>query len=61
MSEEELKQHLYELSVALDYYSAGKDYVALRKTHYDNIEWLQKHGLTEEYYGVLFSRIKKGK
>lgn len=59
MSEEELKQHLYELSYALDNYSAGKDYVALRRTHYDNIEWLQKHGLTEEYYEVLFAHIKK--
>lgn len=58
MSAEELKEHLYELSYALDSYSAGKDYVALRRTHYDNIEWLQKHGLTEEYYNVLFAHIK---
>ncbi len=58
MSDEELKQHIYELSYALDNYSAGKDYVALRRTHYDNIEWLQKHGLTEEYYKVLFAHIK---
>ena len=58
MTEAELKQHLYELSYALDNYSAGKDYVMLRRTHYDNIEWLQKHGLTEEYYEVLFSHIK---
>lgn len=57
MSEEELKQHIYELSYALDNYSAGKDYVALRRTHYDNIKWLHKHGLTEEYYEVLFAHI----
>ena len=54
MSEEELKQHLYQLSSDLDRFSAGKDYVALRKTHYDNIEWLHKNGLTNEYYKVLF-------
>jgi hypothetical protein len=58
MSEEELKQHLYELSYALDSQSAGKNYAALRRTHYDNIEWLIKNGLAEEYYKVLFARIK---
>ena len=58
MSEEEIKQHLYELSYALDNYSAAKDYVALRRAHYDNIEWLQQHGFTEEYYEVLFAHIK---
>lgn len=58
MTEEELKHHLYELSLALDMYSAGKDYVALRRTHYNNIEWLQNKGLTEEYYNVLFAHIK---
>lgn len=58
MTEEVLKQHLYELSYALDSQSAGKDFIALRRTHYDNIEWLQKHGLTDEYYEVLFNHIK---
>lgn len=61
MTEEELKDHIYELSYALDTYSAGKDYVALRRTHYANIEWLQEHGLTNEYYNVLFARIKEGR
>lgn len=59
MTKEELKQHLYELSYALDSQSAGKDYIALRRTHYDNIKWLQEHGLTEEYYKVLFAHIKE--
>lgn len=59
MTEEELKDHIYELSEALDRYSAGKDYVALRRTHYENIEWLQKNGLMNEYYNVLFAHIKK--
>lgn len=61
MTGEELKQHIYELSYALDTHSAGKDYIALRRTHYNNIEWLQKNGLTEEYYGVLFAHIKVGR
>jgi len=59
ITERELKDHIYELSEALDRYSAGKDYVALRRTHYENIEWLQKNGLTNEYYNVLFAHIKK--
>lgn len=59
MTEEELKDHIYELSEALDRYSAGKDYVALRRVHYENIEWLQKNGLTNEYYNVLFANIEK--
>lgn len=58
MTEEELKQHIYNLSYALDTYSAGKDFVALRRTHYENIDWLHKHGLTDEYYNVLFAHIK---
>lgn len=61
MTKEELLQHLYELSYALDNYSAGKDYVALRKTHYDNIKWLSKHGLTEDYYKVFFAHIQSDK
>jgi hypothetical protein len=61
MTIEELKEHLYELSYALDNHSARKDYVALRRTHYDNIEWLHKHGLTDEYYNVFFAHIKAEK
>lgn len=61
MTEEELKQHIYELSYSLDTHSAGKDYAALRRTHYNNIEWLQKNGLTKEYYDVLFAHIKAEK
>jgi hypothetical protein len=59
MTEKELKQHLYELSHALDRDSAFKDYTALRKAHYDNMEWLKKHGLEKEYYEVLFAHIKE--
>ena len=59
MTETELKKHLFELSLALDKYSAGKDYVSLRATHYSNIKWLHEHGLTEEYYKVLFEDIRE--
>ena len=61
MDNEELLQHLFELSYALDNYSAGKDYAALRKTHYDNIKWLNDHGLTEDYYKVLFAHTQADK
>lgn len=61
MEIDEINQHMFKLSVALDKYSAGKDYVALRKTHYDNIQWLQQHGLAEEYYKVLFADIKRSR
>lgn len=54
-------QHLLELSYTLDKYSAGKDYIELRKAHYKNIEWLHNHGLTDMYYDVLFGQIKAEK
>lgn len=58
MTDEEILQHLYEISYALDNYSAGKDYVSLRRTHYDNIKWLDDYGLTKGYYKVLFAHIQ---
>ena len=57
LTEEELKQHLFELSFALDSQSAGKDYVALRSTHYNNQKWLHNHELQEEYYQYFITRI----
>lgn len=59
MGIEELLLHLFELSYGLDNYSAGKDYVALRRMHYNNIKWLNDHGLTEDYYKVLFAHIQE--
>lgn len=56
-SGEEIRQHLYELSYAIDTYSAAQDYKSLRKTHYDNIDWIQRHGLTGEYYKVFFEHL----
>ena len=55
---EELKQHFYELSYALDSHSAGKEYEELRRTHYENIDWMENKGLEEEYYKVFFEHIK---
>ena len=58
---DELKQQLFELSFALDSQSAGKDYIALRRTHYDNIQWLHDHGLQEEYYQFWVEKLKEEK
>lgn len=55
---EELKNHLYELSYALDSFSARKEYEELRRTHHENIYWMENKGLEEEYYKVLFEHIK---
>ena len=54
---EELKQQLFKLSFALDSQSAGKDYVALRNTHYRNQKWLHDHDLQEEYYQFFITKI----
>lgn len=51
----DLKQHIFELSVALDSQSAGKDYAALRRTHYNNQAWIRDNGLAEEYYDFWFN------
>lgn len=56
---EELKQHIFELSYALDSQSSGKDYVALRNTHYDNQIWIHDNGLQEEYYKYFYSKFKE--
>ncbi len=56
---DDVLQHLLELSCTLDKYSAGKNYMELRKAHYKNIEWIQNHGLTDMYYDVLFGHIKE--
>lgn len=54
---DELKQQLFKLSFALDSQSAGKDYVALRDTHYRNQKWLHDKGLSEEYYQYFIQKI----
>jgi hypothetical protein len=58
MTNEELKQHLFELSYALDSLSAGKDYVRLRRTHYENQIWLHDNGLSEEYYQHFVNELR---
>jgi hypothetical protein len=57
LTEEDLKRHIFELSFALDSQSAGKDYVALRNTHYQNQKWIHDNGLQEEYYQFFVKRI----
>ena len=54
---DELKQQLFKLSFALDSESAGRDYVALRKSHYDNQRWLHDNGLAEEYYHYFVKQL----
>lgn len=54
---EELIQHIFELSFALDSQSAGKDYVSLRSTHYQNQKWIHDKGLQEEYYQYFVKQI----
>lgn len=56
---EELKQHLFELSYALDSQSSEKDYSALRRTHYENQIWIHVHGLKEEYYNYFYSKFRE--
>lgn len=57
--DEELKRHLFELSLVLDSKSAGRDYVALRRAHYDNIQWIHNHGLSEEYYHYMVGHMEE--
>ena len=59
MTLEELKEQLFKLSYELDSYSAGKDYVSLRRSHYKNVQWLHDIGLQEEYYQYFLKRINK--
>lgn len=59
MNEEELIQHIFELSFAIDNYSAANDYAALRKTHYENVQWLHDNGFQEEYYHFFIKAIKE--
>ena len=55
--EEELKQHLFELSNMLDVASVKKDYQALRLLHYQNQQWIKEHGLGEEYYNYFCEKL----
>lgn len=54
---EELIRHIFELSFALDSQSAGRDYVSLRSTHYQNQRWIHDKGLQEEYYQFFIKQI----
>ena len=56
-SRDELIKHIFELSFALDSQSAGKDYMSLRNTHYQNQKWIHDNGLQEKYYQFFIKRI----
>lgn len=59
MNEEDLKRQLFELSFTLDCESAGKNYIALRNAHYNNVRWLHDNGLSEEYYHFFVNKMKE--
>ena len=56
---DELINHIFELSFALDTQSAGKDFLSLRRTHYNNQKWIHDHGYQEEYYKFFINRLKE--
>lgn len=56
----ELLNHIFELSFALDSQSAGKDFLSLRRTHYNNLNWIHENGLTDEYYKYFLEKINGG-
>lgn len=55
---EELINHIFELSFALDSQSAAKDYSSLRVTHYNNLQWIYDNGLDKEYYKYFLSELQ---
>lgn len=55
---EELINHIIELSFALDSQSAAKDYLSLRRTHYNNLQWIYDNGLNNEYYKYFLSELQ---
>ena len=60
MNNDELLDHIFELSFALDTQSAGKDFLSLRRTHYDNQRWIHDNGYQEEYYQFFIKRLQEG-
>ena len=59
MPDDKLLHHIFELSYALDTQSAGKDYISLRRTHYDNQTWIHDNGYQEEYYQFFINKLKE--
>lgn len=57
-----LEQKLFELMLAIDVLSVKKDYKGLRIKHYKDMNWINEHGMDEDYYNYLFTHyIKPGK
>ena len=57
-----LEQKLFELMLAIDVLSVKKDYAGLRNKHFEDMNWINEHGMDEDYYNYLFTHyIKPGK
>lgn len=57
-----LEQKLFELMLAIDVLSVKKDYAGLRNKHFKDMNWINEHGMDEDYYNYLFTHyIKPGK
>ena len=56
---DELITHIFELTFALDTQSAGKDYISLRQTHYNNQKWIHDNGYQEEYYQFFIKKLRE--
>ena len=54
MSDVEMRNKLFEIILEIDRLSVKKDYDGLRMLHYNNCNWLQSVGLSEDYYNYLF-------
>lgn len=58
MADKELKQQLFKIIYELDKNSAREDYDALRRLHYDNVDWLGDNNLLVEYYNYFSDRLE---
>ena len=58
MTNDRVKEKLFELIFAMDDLSAKKDFVGLRSKHYSNQTWLHDMGLGEEYYNYFLEKIR---
>lgn len=54
MSDVEMRNKLFEIILEIDRLSMKKDYSGLIMLHYNNCNWLQSVGLSEDYYDYLF-------
>lgn len=50
---DEFKHRLFEIMYALDKASAEKDFITLRRWHYENMDWLRDEDMITEYYDFV--------